>query len=98
MKLEVPDFQKILGLSSTQGAKILGTYLSDNKKNTVTISSDGEKLVFQSSIEGQDYVSFEYHGNNIFQLGNVTLTFFPDNNRMELIQDDIKQTYVKILN
>ena len=98
MKLEVPDFQKILGLSSTQGAKILGTYLSDNKKNTVTISSDGEKLVFQSSIEGQEYVSFEYHGNNIFQLGNVTLTFFPDNNRMELIQDDIKQTYVKILN
>lgn len=96
IKPEVPYFNKIPGLSVEEWNKIRGTYLDKKQKNTVTISSNGESLVFQHSGVGQDYVSFDYLGNSIFKYENSTLNFVTDKHELNLVRDGVKETYVKV--
>lgn len=98
IKPEVPDFDQISGLSIEECDKIKGTYLDENKKHTITISSNGQNLVFQHSSAGQIYVPFDYLGNKIFKHENITLSFSTEKNEVKLLQDGIKETYIKIIN
>lgn len=98
IKPEVPNFDQIDSVSVKEWNKIKGTYLDENKKHTVTISSNGQSLVFQDSRAGQIYVPFDYLGNNIFKYENITLSFSTDKNEVKLLQDGIKEIYVKIIN
>ncbi|ALL05727.1 hypothetical protein AQ505_09620 [Pedobacter sp. PACM 27299] len=98
IKPEIPDFDQISGLSPEECDKIKGTYLDENKKHTVTISSNGQSLVFQHSKAGQIYVPFDYLGNKIFKYENITLSFSTEKKEMKLLQDGILETYIKIIN
>lgn len=90
---ELPDFNNVPGLSYEVFDSIRGTYYLEQPKSTITISSDGRNLVFQDSRSGQDFVPFEYDGNNAFHFGNIKLQFFPAKREVELEQDGIKVTY-----
>ena len=83
---ELPNFNHISNMADTEFNEIKGTYFSKDQKESITISSDGKYLVFQNSRPGQDYVYFEYKGNQEFQYDSIALQFFPDKHEMMLKQ------------
>lgn len=88
-----PNFEAISGISVAEFAKIKGTYINSRKNNTVTISSNGEHMVFQGSGVGQDYIDFEYTGNHTFKYEEIVLKFLPQKKEMHLKQGDISEVY-----
>lgn len=91
----IPDFSTIDGMTSADFQKIKGTYLKDDGE-TITISSNGKNLVFQSSDIGQIFVPFINKGNNVFEYEDVRLTFYPKENRVFFEQNVLKEYYKKI--
>jgi len=92
---ELPNFNRIKELPEAEFTKIKGTYSIKGDKETITISTDGQYLTFQSSRAGQDYVYFEYKGNHLFKCENISLQFFPEKNEMYLEQGSSKEIYLK---
>lgn len=56
---ELTDFNKISGYSEHAFSQLKGTYKAKKEQLMITISSDGDHLVFQASGTGQDYLPFE---------------------------------------
>ena len=77
----IPDFNVIEGMISDDFLKIKGTYVK-NDGETITISSNGKYLVFQSSEMGQMFVPFINNGNNVFEYEDVRLTFDPNEEKV----------------
>jgi len=93
---EIPNFNKIDGLSEMEFGQIAGTYFQKDGNATVTISSDGQKMIFQNARAGQMYVRFDYKGDNVFQYEDeIELEFFPFKDEMQLIQGNVQQLYIK---
>ncbi len=93
---ELPNFRRTNELLEQEFEKIAGTYVEKDKNFTVTISSDGENMVFQNSMTGQMYIPFEYKGNNIFEYEEIRLEFFPSKKEMRLEQGNIIEYYRKL--
>lgn len=94
---ELPNFNKINELSEKEFDKIAGTYIEKNKEHTVTISSDGKKMIFQNAMSGQMYIPFDFKTNTTFDYeGEIQLEFFPDKKEMKLTQGSIQEYYVKL--
>lgn len=91
------NFNQINKMEENEFIKIKGTYKINNKKESITISSDSYNLIFQASQSGQDSVAFEYKGNNTFEYANIKLIFAPEKNELYFEQDEIKEIYKKIL-
>jgi len=96
MSVELPNFKEIEGVSEKLFEEIAGTYASNDKNSTATISSDGQKMIFQNSMSGQMYIAFEYKGNNIFEYNSAKLEFFPTQKEMKLTQGDVIEIYKKL--
>lgn len=93
----LPNFNQIEHLSEKEFEKIAGTYIEKEKGFTITISSDGKNMMFQSAKSGQMYITFNNKGNNIFEYENeVKLEFFPTQNKMKLTQGNITEFYKKL--
>jgi len=92
---ELPNFNQIKDLSEVEFTKIKGTYMDQDNKESVTISSDGHALVFQSSVTGQDYVSFTSKGNGRFEYADIELQFLPHQNEVLLKQGATETIYRK---
>jgi len=94
---ELPSFNKINELSEKEFKEIAGTYTEKNKEHTVTISSDGHKMILQNAMSGQMYIPFAYKGDNIFDYEDeIKLEFFPEKKEMKLTQGSIQEYYVKL--
>lgn len=94
---ELPKFNKINELSEKEFKEIAGTYIERNKGYTVTISSDGHKMIFQNAMSGQMYIPFVYKGKNVFEYEDkIEMEFFPTKKEMKLIQGAIQEYYVKL--
>lgn len=91
----IPDFNGIDGMNSDDFLKIKGTYLK-NDGETITISSNGKHLVFQSSEIGQMFVPFINKGNNVFEYEDVRLTFYPNEDKVFFEQSGIQEYYKKM--
>lgn len=91
----MPDFNMIDEMSADDFLKIKGTY-SKNDGETLTISSNGKSLVFQSSEKGQMFVPFINKGNNVFEYEDVRLTFYPKESKLFFEQNGMQQYYKKI--
>ena len=96
MSVELPNFKEIEGVSEKLFEEIAGTYASNDKNSTATISSDGQKMIFQNSMSGQMYIAFEYKGNNVFEYNGAKLEFFPTQKEMKLTQGDVIEIYKKL--
>lgn len=92
---ELTDFNKIAGYSQEAFKQLKGTYKSKKEKVAITISSDGNHLVFQTSGAGQDYLPFEDKGNNIFEYEDIKLQFFPKRKQVLLEQGKAKILFRK---
>ncbi len=94
----LPDFNKTKDLTPDQFSRIKGTYANVDSTDSITISSDGKNLIFQSSAMGQMYVPFNSKGNNSFEYadGAVSLQFIPDDGRVILKQEGTVYEYKKI--
>ena len=91
----IPDFNMIDGMNSDDFLKLKGTY-SKNDGETITISSNGKNLVFQSSEIGQMFVPFINKGNNVFEYEDVRLTFYPNENKVFFEQNGLQEYYKKM--
>jgi len=91
----IPDFNLIDGMTSSEFLKIKGTYAKGDGE-TMTVSSNGTKLVFQSSEIGQMFVPFINKGNNVFEYEDVRLTFYPNEGKVFFEQNVIKEYYKKL--
>ena len=91
----IPDFNLIEGITSADFLKIKGTYVK-NDGETITISSNGKYLVFQSSEIGQMFVPFVNKGNNVFEYEDVRLTFYPKENNVFFEQSGVQEFFKKI--
>jgi|SRR5690554_136566 len=96
MSVELPNFKEVEGMSEKLFEEIAGTYASNDKNSTATISSDGQKMIFQNSMSGQMYIAFEYKGNNVFEYNGAILEFFPAQKEMKLTQGDTVEFYNKL--
>lgn len=92
----LPDFNQVNGLSEKEFKQISGTYCKKGETGTITISSDGENMVFQKSTTGQMYVPFEYKGNNVFEYEDIKLYFSPSRKEVRLEQGDIVEKYIQM--
>lgn len=91
---ELTDFNKIAGYSPEAFKQLKGTYKA--KKQEITISSDGNNLVLQTSGVGQDYLPFEDKGNNSFEYKEeIKLQFFPERQQVLLEQGKAKILFRK---
>lgn len=96
---ELPNFNKTVELSEKEFGEIAGTYIEKSEGHTVTISSDGQKMIFQNAMSGQMYIPFDYKTNNTFDYENeIQLEFFPDKKEMKLTQGNIQEYYTKLVN
>lgn len=91
----LPDFNRIDSLPVKAFTAIKGTYYSKDKSYSITISSDSKTLVFQQSTVGQDYVPFDYQGNNTFSYKDITLKFYPKKKQVQLTQAGHVNIYTK---
>ena len=92
---QIPDFNKIPELSLKEFSEIKGTYFTDNKDESVTISSDGKNLVFQGGDYGQDYISFSFKSKNTFEYETIKLVFEPKKHQFTIYQDDIVKVFTQ---
>jgi len=76
------DYNHIDDMDTADFLKIKGTYFYPDQSISVTISSDGNRLVFQDSRAGQMYVPFTYLGNNKFECEDIFLTFNPEKKQL----------------
>lgn len=95
-KPELPNFNQTKEITEKKFKQIMGTYFEQNKKSSITISSDGESMIFQASDVGQMFVRFEYMGNNIFEYEDVKLQFFPSKKEVTLTQANIIKKFKKL--
>ncbi len=82
-------------LSEKAFTKISGTYFYSDKKESVTISSDGSNLIFQDSRAGQMYVPLKYKNEYTFAYEDFEVLFTPKKKKMVLKQGGIIKTYFK---
>lgn len=75
-------YDNIDEMSTEDFSKIKGTYRYPDTLVSVTVSSDGNSLIFQDSRAGQMYVPFAYLGNNKFEYEDIFLTFDPDKQQL----------------
>ena len=75
-------YDSIDEMSTEDFLKIKGTYFYPDQSISVTISSDGNSLIFQDSRAGQMYVPFAYLGNNKFEYEDIFLTFDPEKQQL----------------
>ena len=76
------NYNHIDDMETADFLKIKGTYFYPDQSISVTISSDGNSLIFQDSRAGQMYVPFAYLGNNKFEYEDIFLTFDPDKQQL----------------
>ena len=76
------DYNFIDEMSKEDFLKIKGTYFYPDKRISVTISSDGNRLIFQDSRAGQMYVPFTYLDTNRFEFEDMVLTFNPEKQQL----------------
>lgn len=94
----LPNFNKISELSEKEFGEIAGTYTEKEKGFTITISSDGKKMIFQNAMSGQMFIPFDCKGNHIFKYQDeIQLEFHPDKKEMKLTQGKIQEYYVNCL-
>lgn len=79
------DYNQIKGMSKAEFQKIKGTYYYPDKSISITISSDGDQLIFQDSRAGQMYVPAIYVKDYKFECDDILLTFNPI--KKELLQE-----------
>lgn len=91
----LPDFNKTAELSTKEFTEIKGTYFTNDKKESVTISSDGSSLVYQGSESGQDYISFNFKTKNTFEYETIKLVFEPKKHQFTIYQDEIIKVFTK---
>ena len=92
---ELPDFNKTEELSDKEFAAIKGTYFTKDKKESVTISSNGSSLIYQGSESGQDYVPFKFTTKNTFEYQNIKIVFDPQKHQFQLFQDNKIKVYTQ---
>lgn len=92
---KLPDFNKIEGYAEEAFKALKGTYTAKKTKQKITISSDGNVLVLQLSGLGQDYLPFEYKGNNTFVYKDIKMQFFPKQKEMRYEQGKATLQYKK---
>lgn len=92
---ELTDFNKIKGYSERAFSQLKGTYKAKKEQLMITISSDGDHLVFQASGTGQDYLPFEDKGNHTFEYKEIKLKFFPGRRQVLLEQGTAKILFRK---
>lgn len=93
----LPNFTTIDGMPEDEFSKILGTYRGDDKKESVTISSNGKKLTFQASQTGQIFFTLNNMGDHNFESENVKLTFYPEKKEFTLTQEGRTEVFKKPL-
>ncbi len=76
-------------------SKYVGTYKSPSKPEKITITTEENKLMGQST--GQPAVELEYFEKDKFRLeqAGVVLEFYPDERKMILIERGAAMTYLK---
>lgn len=84
------DYDLIEGMNKERFLTIKGTYFYPEHPISVTISSDGYRLIFQDSRMGQMYVPAAYLDNFKFEFDDVVLTFDPEKNELLQEQGDVK--------
>jgi len=95
-KPQLTDYDQIENIDKEDFMKIKGTYFYPDHSVSVTISSDGENLIFQDSRAGQMYVPFTYLGNNKFECEDIFLTFNPEKKQLTQKQGEIVITMQKM--
>lgn len=96
-KPKLTDYDQIEGMGSEDFLKIKGTYFYSDNSVSITISSDGESLIFQDSRAGQMYVPFHYLGQNRFECEDIMLTFDPTKNEVKQEQGGSKIVMKKLI-
>ncbi|TDX87043.1 serine hydrolase domain-containing protein [Epilithonimonas xixisoli] len=91
------NYKTIDEMSEDKFSKIKGTYRGSNKKESITISSNGKKMTLQASEAGQIYFTLQNKGNNTFQSDNVKLTFHPEKEELIFTQEGITEIFKKQL-
>lgn len=91
------NYKTINEMSEDEFSKIKGTYRPSNKKESVTVSSNGEKITIQASETGQIYFTLQNKGNNTFESDNVKLTFNPEKEELTFTQEGITEVFKKQL-
>lgn len=76
------NYNHIDDMETADFLKIKGTYRYPDTLVSVTVSSDGNSLIFQDSRAGQMYVPFAYLGNNKFEYEDIFLTFDPEKQQL----------------
>lgn len=92
---ELTDFNKTDTTPEAELSTIKGTYFDKEGNISVTISSDGNNLIFQDSRSGQDYIPLERKGKNVFVYEDIKVQFFPKKGEMLQQQGTAKVTYKK---
>ncbi|MCI3939111.1 beta-lactamase family protein [Chryseobacterium aahli] len=92
---ELPDFNKIEELSDKEFAAIRGTYFTKDKKESVTISSNGNSLIFQGSESGQDYIPLKFTTKNTFEYQGIKVVFDPQKHQFQIFQDNKIEVYTQ---
>lgn len=92
---EVPDFDQVEGLSKEEFLQLKGTYFDSGKTRSITISSDGESMIFQDSRAGQMYVPFTRKAVNTFEYEDILLHFDPEGGEVVQVQGDFRGVFRK---
>ena len=95
-KPQLTDYDQIENMDKEDFMKIKGTYFYPDHSVSVTISSDGENLIFQDSRAGQMFVPFTYLGSNSFEYEDIYLTFNPEKQQLTQQQGESVITMQKM--
>lgn len=89
------DYNKTNELSVKDFANLKGTYYSHDKKESVTISSDGRNLVFLGAESGQTYFALNFRNKTTFEYETIKLVFEPKKHQFTIYQDDIVKIFTQ---
>ncbi|MBC8644462.1 hypothetical protein H9W95_11455 [Flavobacterium lindanitolerans] len=92
---ELANFNATAEVSEKDFMPIKGTYYLKETHATVTISSDGQNVIFQDSRAGQMYVPLTYKAKNEFEYEDLKLSFVPKKKEMIFEQGGVKVVYKK---
>lgn len=95
-KPQLTDYDQIENMDKEDFMKIKGTYFYPDHSVSVTISSDGENLIFQDSRAGQMFVPFTYLGSNSFEYEDIYLIFNPEKQQLTQQQGESVITMQKM--
>lgn len=90
---ELPDFNKIPELSGKEFADIKGTYFTADKKESATVSSDGNNLVFQGAESRQTYIPLTFKNKTTFEYDKIKIVFDPKKHQLTIYQDNIVKVF-----